>query len=130
MLDEATAFADPENEGKILAAFSHLIKGKTVLVIAHRLSTITNADRILYVDKGVIAEQGTHEQLLALKGEYARMWETLQPSKEVDDWWKKLTVNYKYNKIITGMKKSHSNRWLRENCINAILSKATQFINM
>ena len=76
LLDEATAFADPENEGKILAAFSHLIKGKTVLVIAHRLSTITNADRILYVDKGVIAEQGTHEQLLALKGEYARMWET------------------------------------------------------
>lgn len=77
LLDEATAFADPENEGKILAAFSHLIKGKTVLVIAHRLSTITNADRILYVDKGVIAEQGTHEQLLALKGEYARMWEKI-----------------------------------------------------
>ena len=51
LLDEATAFADPENEGKILAAFSHLIKGKTVLVIAHRLSTITNADRILYVDR-------------------------------------------------------------------------------
>lgn len=81
MLDEATAFADPENEGKILAAFSHLIKGKTVLVIAHRLSTITNADRILYVDKGVIAEQGTHEQLLALKGEYARMWETYNRAK-------------------------------------------------
>ena len=54
LLDEATAFADPENEGKILAAFSHLIKGKTVLVIAHRLSTITNADRILYVDKGYL----------------------------------------------------------------------------
>ena len=51
LLDEATAFADPENEGKILEAFSHLIKGKTVLVIAHRLSTITNADRILYIDK-------------------------------------------------------------------------------
>lgn len=81
LLDEATAFADPENEGKILAAFSHLIKGKTVLVIAHRLSTITNADRILYVDKGVIAEQGTHEQLLALKGEYARMWETYDRAK-------------------------------------------------
>ena len=79
--DAATAFADPENEGKILAAFSHLIKGKTVLVIAHRLSTITNADRILYVDKGVIAEQGTHEQLLALKGEYARMWETYNRAK-------------------------------------------------
>ena len=81
LLDEATAFADPENEGKILAAFSHLIKGKTVLDIAHRLSTITNADRILYVDKGVIAEQGTHEQLLALKGEYARMWETYNRAK-------------------------------------------------
>ena len=81
LLDEATAFADPEHEGKILAAFSHLIKGKTVLVIAHRLSTITNADRILYVDKGVIAEQGTHEQLLALKGEYARMWETYNRAK-------------------------------------------------
>ena len=81
LMDEATAFADPENEGKILAAFSHLIKGKTVLVIAHRLSTITNADRILYVDKGVIAEQGTHEQLLALKGEYARMWETYNRAK-------------------------------------------------
>ena len=81
LLDEATAFADPENEGKILAAFSHLIKGKTVLVIAHRLSTITNADRILYVNKGVIAEQGTHEQLLALKGEYARMWETYNRAK-------------------------------------------------
>lgn len=81
LLDEATAFADPENEGKILAAFSHLIKGKTVLVIAHRLSTITNVDRILYVDKGVIAEQGTHEQLLALKGEYARMWETYNRAK-------------------------------------------------
>ncbi len=81
LLDEATAFADPENEGKILEAFSHLIKGKTVLVIAHRLSTVTNADRILYVDKGVIAEQGTHEQLLALKGEYARMWETYNRAK-------------------------------------------------
>ena len=74
LLDEATAFADPENEGKILAAFSHLIKGKTVLVIAHRLSTITNADRILYVDKGVIAEQGTHEQLMQKKGAYYRLY--------------------------------------------------------
>ena len=119
LLDEATAFADPENEGKILAAFSHLIKGKTVLVIAHRLSTITNADRILYVDKGVIAEQGTHEQLLALKGEYARMWETYNRAKR----W---TIGGKNNRN----EKTHSNRWLRENCINAILSKATQFINM
>ncbi|EOA57122.1 ATP-binding cassette, subfamily B, bacterial [Bacteroides sp. HPS0048] len=76
LLDEATAFADPENEGKILEAFSHLIKGKTVLVIAHRLSTITNADRILYIDKGVIAEEGTHEELLVIQGQYAHMWKT------------------------------------------------------
>ena len=78
LLDEATAFADPENEGKILAAFSHLIKGKTVLVIAHRLSTITNADRILYVDKGVIAEQGTHEQLMKQEGIYKRFVDARQ----------------------------------------------------
>lgn len=82
LLDEATAFADPENEGKILEAFSHLIKGKTVLVIAHRLGTITNADRILYVDKGVIAEEGIHEELLALNGQYAHMWETYNRAKE------------------------------------------------
>ncbi|MFV0545850.1 MAG: ABC transporter ATP-binding protein [Bacteroides sp.] len=82
LLDEATAFADPENEGKILEAFSHLIKGKTVLVIAHRLGTITNADRILYVDKGVIAEEGTHEELLAINRQYARMWETYNRAKE------------------------------------------------
>jgi len=82
LLDEATAFADPENEGKILEAFSHLIKGKTVLVIAHRLGTITNADRILYVDKGAIAEEGPHEELLALRGQYARMWETYNRAKE------------------------------------------------
>ena len=81
LLDEATAFADPENEGKILAAFSHLIKGKTVLVIAHRLSTITNADRILYIDKGVIAEEGTHEELLVIQGQYAHMWKTYNRAK-------------------------------------------------
>ena len=81
LLDEATAFADPENEGKILEAFSHLIKGKTVLVIAHRLSTITNADRILYIDKGVIAEEGTHEELLVLQGQYAHMCETYNRAK-------------------------------------------------
>lgn len=81
LLDEATAFADPENEGKILEAFSHLIKGKTVLVIAHRLSTITNADRILYIDKGVIAEEGTHEELLVIQGQYAHMWKTYNRAK-------------------------------------------------
>ena len=81
LLDEATAFADPENEGKILEAFSHLIKGKTVLVIAHRLSTITNADRIPYIDKGVIAEEGTHEELLVIQGQYAHMWKTYNRAK-------------------------------------------------
>jgi ATP-binding cassette subfamily B protein IrtA len=82
VLDEATAFADPENEGKILASFSRLIKGKTVLVIAHRLSTITNADRILVIDNGVIAEQGKHEELLSLDGLYARMWRTYSQSRQ------------------------------------------------
>ena len=82
LLDEATAFSDPENEGKILEAFSYLIMGKTVLVIAHRLGTITDADCILYVDKGAVAEQGTHKELLSLGGLYARMWETYNRTKE------------------------------------------------
>jgi ATP-binding cassette subfamily B protein len=76
ILDEATAYADPENEGKILAAFSKLIEGKTVIVIAHRLSTITSADSIIVVDKGEIKERGTHEELVAEKGLYHSMWET------------------------------------------------------
>jgi len=82
VLDEATAYADPENEGKILAAFSRLIKGKTVLVIAHRLSTITNADQILVVDAGIIAEQGRHAELVAQNGIYSRMWRTYTQSRE------------------------------------------------
>lgn len=82
LLDEATAFADPENEGKILEAFSHLIKGKTVLVIAHRLNTITNADQILYIDEGSIAERGTHEALLTWGNKYAHMWKTYCMAKE------------------------------------------------
>lgn len=75
LLDEATAFADPENEGKILEAFSHLIHGKTVMVIAHRLNTVVNADQILYIEDGRIAERGRHEELLSMKGKYAAMWE-------------------------------------------------------
>ncbi len=82
VLDEATAYADPENEGKILAAFGRLIQGKTVLVIAHRLSTITNADQILVVDNGIIAEQGRHAELLAKNGLYSRMWHTYSQSRE------------------------------------------------
>jgi ATP-binding cassette subfamily B protein len=82
VLDEATAYADPENEGKILDSFSRLIQGKTVLVIAHRLSTITNADQILVIDGGTLAEQGGHEELLALNGLYSRMWQTYTRSRE------------------------------------------------
>lgn len=82
LLDEATAYADPENEGKILDSFSHLCKSKTVIVIAHRLSTIVNADQIFFIDKGKIIEKGKHTNLLKLQNRYARMWEAYIKSKE------------------------------------------------
>ncbi len=82
VLDEATAYADAENEGKILSAFARLIKGRTVLVIAHRLSTITNADQILVIDNGRIAEKGRHAELLAQNGLYSRMWRTYTQSRK------------------------------------------------
>lgn len=82
LLDEATAYADPENEEKILESFSQLIKGKTVMVIAHRLSTIRNADQILVIDKGSVAEQGKHDELVTLGGLYATMWEIYSRSRE------------------------------------------------
>ena len=74
VLDEATAFADPENEALIQKAFVQLTKGRTVIMIAHRLSTVVGADRILVMDQGRLVEQGTHEQLTAAGGLYARMW--------------------------------------------------------
>ncbi len=79
VLDEATAFADPENEAKIQAAFKRLARGgdglrRTVLMIAHRLSTVRNADLIVVLDKGRVVESGTHGELLAAGGLYARMW--------------------------------------------------------
>ena len=80
VLDEATAFADAENEHQIQLAFEKLTKGKTVLMIAHRLSTIQNADEILVFDKGTIIERGTHEELMAAKGRYASMWKDYQTS--------------------------------------------------
>ena len=82
VLDEATAYADPENEAKILASFAELTKGKTVIVIAHRLSTITNADQILVIDKGSIVERGRHEELISNKGLYLRMWEAYSRSRD------------------------------------------------
>ena len=74
ILDEATAYIDPENEAVIQNAIGNLIKGKTVIVIAHRLSTITNADNIVVVDKGTIVASGTHEKLLNTSKLYRLMW--------------------------------------------------------
>ena len=82
VLDEATAYADPENEGKILQGFATLLKEKTVIVIAHRLSTVTNADQILVVDRGRIAQQGRHDDLVNAGGLYANMWQTYSHSRE------------------------------------------------
>lgn len=75
ILDEATAFADPDNEAKVQAAFNALAKGKTVLMIAHRLSTVTNADKIFVVKDGKISDIGNHSELTARDGLYAHMWE-------------------------------------------------------
>ncbi len=74
LLDEATAYADPENEHQIQLAFNELTKGKTVLMIAHRLSTIKNADLIYVIADGKVAEQGTHDELVAKNGLYSEMW--------------------------------------------------------
>ena len=74
VLDEATAFADPENEALIQKAFAKLMEGKTVLMIAHRLSTVKDVDSILVIEKGAVRERGTHDQLAAQGGLYARMW--------------------------------------------------------
>lgn len=74
ILDEATAFADPDNEAKVQAAFNKLAYGKTVLMIAHRLSTVTDADRIVVIKDGKIVQSGTHESLKNTKGLYSDMW--------------------------------------------------------
>ncbi|RDY32406.1 ABC transporter ATP-binding protein [Lachnotalea glycerini] len=76
VLDEATAFADPENEHLIQKAFEKLMKNKTVIIIAHRLSTVRNANKIIVMDQGKVIEEGTHNDLVAKEGKYAAMWKT------------------------------------------------------
>ena len=80
LLDEATAFADPDNEARVQAAFAQLAKGKTVIMIAHRLSIVANADCIYVVQDGQIAESGTKDELCAQNGLFARMWQDYQAS--------------------------------------------------
>ena len=82
ILDEATAFADPDNEAKVQAAFARLARGKTVILIAHRLTTVADADCIYVVQDGQIAEAGTKDELCAQNGLFARMWRDYQSSVE------------------------------------------------
>lgn len=80
ILDEATAFADPDNESKVQAAFNELAKGKTVIMIAHRLSTVVNADCVYVLADGQIVESGHPSALLQNQGLFARMWNNYQTS--------------------------------------------------
>ncbi len=89
LLDEATAFADPENEHLIQKALKELSRGKTTLMIAHRLTSVQNVDRILVIESGKIAETGTHEELLNKGGIYKKMWDEYQKSVS----WKIVTKN-------------------------------------
>ena len=82
VLDEATAFADPDSEAAIQLALATLTRGRTLLVVAHRLHTITGADEILLLDGGGIRERGRHDELLAADGAYALMWRTYQASRD------------------------------------------------
>ena len=82
ILDEATAFADPDNEAKVQAAFARLARGKTVILIAHRLTTVADADCIYVVQDGQIAEAGTKDELCAQNGLFTRMWRDYQSSVE------------------------------------------------
>jgi len=78
LLDEATAFSDPENEALIIEGLSHLMQNKTVILVAHRLSTITDVDNILVFDKGCLVEQGSHNYLLEQNNKYAKFWNSYQ----------------------------------------------------
>lgn len=84
LLDEATAYSDPDNESVIQQSIDKLIKDKTVIMVAHRLSTIVNANKIIVVDNGEVIEEGTHKQLLELNGRYKKMWDVYTESKEIE----------------------------------------------
>lgn len=84
LLDEATAYSDPDNEAVIQESIGNLIKNKTVIMIAHRLATIVNANKVVVVDRGKIIEQGNHKELLELNGKYKDMWDVYTESKEIE----------------------------------------------
>lgn len=84
LLDEATAYSDPDNESVIQQSIDKLIKDKTVIMVAHRLSTIVNANKIIVVDNGEVIEEGTHKQLLELNGRYKKMWDVYTETKEIE----------------------------------------------
>ena len=85
ILDEATAYTDPENEAIIQRSVAKLVEGKTLIVIAHRLSTVANADRLYVIWDGVIEEQGTHAELLGRGGLYSAMWAAHISAKDGED---------------------------------------------
>lgn len=82
ILDEATAYTDPENEAVIQTAVSKLVEGKTLIVIAHRLSTITDSDNIVVIDNGRVSAQGTHNVLLETSLLYKNMWVAHSSAKD------------------------------------------------
>ena len=84
VLDEATAFADPENEEEIIKALSNLMRDKTVIVIAHRLSTIKDVEQIVVFDQGEITEIGRHDELLKRQGIYEKLWRNFEKAQNWD----------------------------------------------
>ena len=84
ILDEATAYTDPENEAIVQSSVAKLVKGRTLIVIAHRLSTITSADRIFVIKDGNVEGSGTHEELLEKCGLYRKMWEAHSMARDED----------------------------------------------